>query len=83
MNLKRIGKTSAQVLTDSNGNQILISYSTIVAAKIENKYYRTSKKWSVTTSRQINKWLEGIRVESRDQSFFDALANFQRFNHEQ
>jgi hypothetical protein len=38
---------------------ILYSYETPVAAHVEGiGYFKTDKKWSVTTSRHINKWLE-------------------------
>lgn len=55
--------------------EVLFSYETPVAAlEIANgKLYRTDKKWSVTTSRQINKWLGGEEAELRPQEFFDGL----------
>lgn len=56
---------------------VLFSYKTPVAAHIEGQgYFRTSHKWSVTTSRHINKWLAANHardIEERDQLFFDAL----------
>jgi hypothetical protein len=37
---------------------VLFSYKTPVACHIEGKgYFKTDMKWSVTTSRHINKWL--------------------------
>lgn len=82
MNLKRINKGQSQVLTKDDGTQILISYSTPVAAFIQGKgCFRTEKKFSVTTSKHINQWLksffgEGFTAyaEVRPQSFFDALV---------
>ena len=45
----------------NNGAQVFFSYKTPVAAYCPSKgYIRTAKKWSVTTSRHINKWLKGI-----------------------
>ena len=45
----------------NNGTQVFFSYKTPVAAYCPSKgYIRTAKKWSVTTSRHINKWLKGI-----------------------
>ena len=45
----------------NNGTQVFFSYKTPVAAYCPSKgYIRTAKYWSVTTSRHINKWLEGV-----------------------
>ena len=45
----------------NNGTQVFFSYRTPVAAYVPSQgYIRTAKKWSVTTSRHINKWLGGI-----------------------
>lgn len=55
---------------------VLFSYSTPVAACMSDGsgFIRTSKKWSVTTSRHINKWLDGAKAREVDQSELDALA---------
>jgi hypothetical protein len=55
---------------------ILFSYSTPVAACMNDGtgFIRTSKKWSVTTSRHINKWLNGAKARTVPQSEIDALA---------
>ena len=54
---------------------VLFSYATPVAAQLEDGFYvRTEKKWSVTTSRHINKWLAGARAEVKPQSYFDGLT---------
>ena len=37
-------------------------------------FYRTSKRFSVTTSRHINQWLHGAKATEREQSFFDELS---------
>lgn len=61
MNLKRQNKTAAQELVLNNGNRVLISYSTPVACYILGQgYFKTDKKWSVTTSKHINKWVSGV-----------------------
>ncbi len=45
----------------NNGTQVFFSYRTPVAAYLPSQgYIRTAKKWSVTTSRHINKWLGGV-----------------------
>ena len=44
----------------TNGTQVFFSYKTPVAAYLPEKgYVKTEKFWSVTTSRHINKWLDG------------------------
>lgn len=74
--LKRIRKTSATVLTMPTGIEILFSYSTPVAVYFPatGETWRTSTKYSVTTSRQLNEWFrdypEPMMVQ---QSAIDAL----------
>jgi len=58
----------------TGGCTVLFSYETPVAAYTPTQgYVRTSKKWSVTTSRHINKWLDGVTAEERPQEFLDSL----------
>ena len=45
-----------------------------VRVMVENGYERTSKKWSVTTSRHINKWLDGVLAKEQPQEYFDSLC---------
>jgi len=60
-------------LTLQDGTKVLFSYKTPVAAEVNGTYVRTSKKWSMTTSKHINKWLDGVKAEEADQPFFDTL----------
>ena len=61
----------------TNGTQVFFSYKTPVAAYLPEKgYVRTEKFWSVTTSRHINKYLQGVtNVETIPQTVLDNLAN--------
>ena len=61
----------------NDGTQIFFSYRTPVAAYLPEKgYVRTSKFWSVTTSRHINKYLQGVtNVETIPQDVLDNLTN--------
>ena len=63
-------------LTINDGTQIFFSYRTPVAAYLPSEgYVRTSKFWSVTTSRHINKWLGSVtNVTEIEQSVLDNLA---------
>ena len=60
----------------NNGTIVLFSYKTPVAAYVPGQgYVRTNHKWSVTTSKHINRWLRGvIGVASVDQSYLDNLV---------
>ena len=61
----------------TNGTQVFFSYKTPVAAYLPEKgYVRTEKFWSVTTSRHINKYLQGVtNVETIPQTVLDNLTN--------
>lgn len=72
MNIKSITANLTEITTASN-DQILVSYSTPVAARVEGAYFKTAQKFSKTTSRHISKWLESIKATEKDQSFFDNL----------
>lgn len=56
------------------GGQLFFSYDTAVAAFIAGKWYRTSKKWSQTTTKHIKGFVGYHDVEVRPQPFFDALG---------
>lgn len=58
----------------SNYARILFSYKTPVACYIDGKYYRTAHKWSVTTSKHINKWLAGATAETQPQEYFNNIT---------
>lgn len=73
MKLNTIG-TNQNEVTLGNGSVIFFSYNTPVAAIVEGSAYRTEKKWSVTTSRHINQWLDGRPAETKPQAWFDTLS---------
>jgi hypothetical protein len=57
-----------------DGAVVLFSCGTPVAAWITGKgYIRTSKWWSVTTTRHINKWLDGEKATEVDQGVLENL----------
>ena len=60
----------------NDGTQIFFSYRTPVAAYLpERGYVRTERFWSKTTSRHINKWLQGVNnVSEVSQTVLDNLA---------
>ncbi len=71
ISLKKMGAN--ETILNISGKQILISYETPVAAYIHGVFYKTSYKWSSTTSRHINKYLGSIDAEEKPQEFFDNL----------
>mgnify|MGYP001169452773 CR=1 FL=1 len=74
MQLKRLGSNQTEISLN-NGTKVFFSYDKPVAAQLPDyEYVRTSTKWSVTTSRHINKWLEGVIAETVDQSVLDNLV---------
>jgi hypothetical protein len=63
--------------------KILFSYQTPVAAMnlspewhdhFGGSFIKTSKKWSVTTSKHINQWLEGAKAHPVEQEVLDNLS---------
>jgi len=74
-NLMKLGHIgSNQTELQINGYTVLFSYSTPVAWQDPSgNYARTLKKWSVTTSKHVNKWLNGARAQEIPQSDFDNL----------
>ena len=69
-------KSNMIELHTNNGNVILFSYETPVAALIAGKgYVRTATKYSVTTSKHINQWLDGVNAAIVPQVQIDALTD--------
>ena len=74
MQLTPIAANQTQ-LNLNDGTEVFFSYKTPVAAKLPNyDYIRTATKWSTTTTRHINKWLEGVNAQTVDQSILDNLV---------
>lgn len=73
MKIKNLKKNVTEVETKKY--LILVSYSTPVAYqdKKTGKFYRTDEKFSVTTSKHINQWLEGVRCLEVSQIQIEAL----------
>ena len=74
MQLKRLGYNQTEVSLN-NGTKVFFSYETPVAAQLPDyEYVRTATKWSTTTTRHINKWLDGVIAETVDQTILDNLV---------
>ena len=74
MKLNPIGSNMTEV--EVNGKSIMFSYKTPVAGYDDQGAFRTSTKYSVTTSKHINKYLGGAGVgRVVDQSYIDNLVS--------
>lgn len=64
------------------GLTFLQSYETIVAVKIGDKYKRTNKRYSVTTSKHLNQWCdepcELIDQQALTDLYYETLVNESR-----
>lgn len=80
MQINPIAPNQTEV-TLNDGTVILFSYKTPVAAFLpdadqdDGAFIRTRQKWSVTTSKHINAWLNGTMAVSVPQSKLDKLGN--------
>lgn len=72
MKLRNIGSHTNELHTGKA--IVLFSYETPVAAVVNGTNYRTDKRYSVTTSRHINQWLNGMKAETKPQTYFDNLV---------
>lgn len=79
MNLKLNPIGANQTTIETEDLTVLFSYKTPVACvKRSDKsgkfeFFKTNKKWSKTTSRHINRWLDGQDAKEKEQEFFDNL----------
>ena len=73
MKLKAIGSNMTEL--NINGVSVLFSYSTPVAGWDDKGAFRTSKHYSTTTSRHINKYLGGKDIGRKvDQDYIDSIV---------
>ena len=73
MQLTPLASNMTEVETDLG--RVLFSYRTPVAAYVYGVgYVKTDKWWSVTTSRHINKWLDGGTPREVSQTYLDKLV---------
>ena len=69
LNAHSIG--SNQIEIRRGDNVYLVSYKTPVAAYVKGVFYKTSTKFSRTTSKHINKWLAGATASEVDQTVIE------------
>ncbi len=61
----------------SNGTEILFSYSTPVAGyhMEDHEFFKTDEWYSSTTTRHINKYLDGAQAVTIEQSEIDSMVS--------
>lgn len=75
MELKSLAQNMTE-LTLSNGNSVLFSYSTPVAALVPGLgWLKTSTRYSNTTSRHCSKWFTGTTWTIVPQGVITAIAD--------
>jgi hypothetical protein len=74
MKLKKIGNNETE-LTTKEGVQLFFSYETLVAARTMKNVYVTKTKYSNTTTKHINNWLDGLDYELVTQEQLDETFN--------
>ena len=86
MKIKSLG-SNMTIVNFVNGNEVLISYDTVVAGRINEKLVKTDKKWSNTTTRHIKNYfklewgidhnnpvdVKNYPIETVPQSMLDSL----------
>ncbi len=74
MHLSKYGPNETVLSLRGEGVTILFSYHVPVAAQLpDGSYVRTKAKWSMTTTRHVNRWLEGKKAWEVEQHFMDNL----------
>jgi hypothetical protein len=75
MKIKQLGSNQVEVVIPGKA-RVLFSYNTPVAAFIEGRgWVKTNRFYSVTTSKHINKYLQGLEYETVEQSELDELVS--------
>ena len=74
LKLKPIGTNVTELHTPA-GAVVLFSYNTPVAAQLpQGGFVRTKTNYSKTTTKHINKWLDGRKVELVEHAEINALV---------
>ena len=74
MKLTSLAANQTQLVL-ADGTAIFFSYETPVAAQLPDfEYIKTATKWSKTTTRHINKWLDGVTATEVDQEVLNNLV---------
>ena len=73
MKLNCIGLNQTELVLNDK-SRLFFSYSVpVVFINAKNQAFKTSKKYSATTTKHINKYLNGKNAEYKNQEFFDNI----------
>ena len=72
MKIKTIGSNMTEL--QLNGVSIMFSYETPVAGWDDEGAFKTATHYSATTTRHINKYLDGAPARSVEQSYINSIA---------
>ena len=73
MKILDVGSNMTELQLNS-GTSVLFSYSTPVACSTVDGWFKTEQWYSTTTTKHVNKWLEGIKAQTKPQEFFNDLV---------
>lgn len=75
--MELIAKGSNQtVLRFDDGREVFFSYSTPVAGFLPGVgHFRTEQRYSITTTRHINKYLDGVRAVNASPAEIQAIVD--------
>ena len=75
MKVKQLGSNQVELVIPGKA-RVLFSYNTPVAAFVEGGgWVKTDRFYSITTSKHINRYLNGVEAEIVDQSVIDELVS--------
>jgi hypothetical protein len=73
MKVKNVGSNMTELVLGDV--VVLFSYETPVAASTESGYIKTDEKYSSTTTKHVNKWLEGVNAKIVPQATINSLVS--------
>ena len=73
MKLKQIAANVTELTI--NDTSVMFSYETPVAGWNDNGAFRTNEKFSVTTTKHINKYLAGASANIVPQKWIESIVN--------
>ena len=75
MRLINCGPNKTELVFESPDKSVFFSYETPVAVRVGPTYYRTEEKFSMTTTKHINSWLDGTYATFMPQDFIEKFVS--------
>lgn len=73
MKLVKTGTNTTELVFDGN-MRILFSYDTPVAGRDSKGWFRTTERFSQTTTKHVNSYTKGLNVREVDQEYINSLV---------